>query len=352
MAIIAIPEEVRIQMRTHMRRQRGAAKLLVSETTLFANHAAGDLLFAENAGAHVFRIETGDQLALEFLYSSPGTGTRVATVDLTRMRPAPRLLFYFDWSPEATTFSVFDRDDPSNSVSSGGVAGGRKQYVLRGQLTLTVAAGGEMISVRSGDDNLFEIPAIESWRSTLGAVDVALTGTSPDERFPAVLCNTALVMLATGLETYLQARFLEMEREGIAPDEEAFGRIFMNATERKAGGMQAVTASASAEGVSVFQLLANRVNFLSFERSKDAYGKAFDIKFGELVNSQVIADIRRWLLYRHRIIHESASLLTLNDAEVPPAEPIFANVALASRARNDFATFVGSVHAATLRERT
>lgn len=209
-----------------------------------------------------------------------------------------------------------------------------------------------MISVRSGDDNLFEMSAIESWRSTLGAVDVALTGTSLDQRFPAVLCNAVLVMLATQLETYLQARFLEMEREGLAPDEEAFGRVFMNATERNAGGMQAVRASASAEGVSVFQLLANRVNFLSFERSKDAYGKTFDIKLGELINSQVIADIRRWLLYRHRIIHESASLLTLNDAEVPPAEPIFANVALASRARNDFATFLGSVHAATLRERT
>lgn len=92
MATITIPEDVRAQMRIHMRRQRGAAKLLVSETTLLANHAAGDLLFAENTGAHVFRIETADQLALQFLYSSPGTGTRVATVDLATMRPCDQRL--------------------------------------------------------------------------------------------------------------------------------------------------------------------------------------------------------------------------------------------------------------------
>ena len=331
-----------------MRRQHGAAKLLVSDTTFFSNHLAGELLFAENAGAHVFRIETGDQLALQFWYSSPGAGTRVATVDLAGMRPAPRLMFYFDWSPDSTAFSVFDRDDSGNSASGKGVVSDRRQYVVRDQLTLTVAPGAEIMGLKYGD-SVYETPAIDSWRATVDAVHVALTGTSQHQRFPAVISNTVLVMLATGLEAYLQARFVELEAEGVKPDEEAFGRAFMNATERKTGGMEAVRSGAAAEGQVVFAFLAGRISFLSFDKSKEAYAKAFDIKFGELVSSQLIADIRRWLRYRHRIVHQSASLLILNDSEAPPEELVFSNVALANRAQNDFATFVAAVHEATLR---
>jgi hypothetical protein len=348
--MVTIPDSVRGELRSRMRAQRGGARLGCSSNSLFEPHVAGEVVFSEKAGPHVFLIDTGDGLTLRFWYSSPGTGTRVAQVDLAQMQPAPWLTLTFKWSPDRVDFVASDRDHDGNSISATGVNSATRRYGLVGAGILTMAPFAEQVSLRIDGVKVFETPAIEVWKSTVEAIDIALSRTSTEARFGNVQSNMVLVMLDTGFETYLRTRFGELEAEGVKPNEQALALKFMLVTERQGGGFEALKASAAAENVSVFGLLLSRIGFLNFDRAKTAYSKAFEIKFGELASGDEINRMRRLLHYRHRIVHESASLQVLNDDETPsPDALIFSTPALAATARDVFDVFVNRVHARSLR---
>jgi hypothetical protein len=343
-----IPDQVRQQLKELMQRQEGAVKLVVSKTAgLLTKHAAGEVLFAETAGDHIFRIVAGEGLVLQYYYSSPGTGTRVATLDLASLKPASLLVLYFDWSPTDIHFAVGE-PETDNAVTASGVRSDRRLYPLEGGFVLTAEPGVEVLDIRIDQAPAYHTPAIEIWQTVLKAVEVALGGTSGDARFERVVSNMCLVILTTGFETYLQARFREMQQEGIQPNEDQLARDFANADERSTGGITAVRVTAAGRGITAFQLMTERINFQTYDRAKTAYNRAYGIKFGDIVDSSVLERIQRYIWYRHRIVHVSASELILNNPKVPPEDPVFSTKTLAQQAKDDFSRFVAAIHTATL----
>jgi len=93
-------------------------------------------------------------------------------------------------------------------------------------------------------------------------------------------------------------------------------------------------------------------NFQNYQKCKLAYNKAYQIRFGDLgLQSSTLEKINKFIIYRHRIIHVSALLGMLNQAEVPPEEPVFPKKELASEAIREFDNFIERLHEATLKLR-
>ena len=75
----------------------------------------------------------------------------------------------------------------------------------------------------------------------------------------------------------------------------------------------------------------------------------YDINLGTIgIESGEVESLRKYIRYRHRIVHVSPLLAALNLAEVPPEVPVFANKALADAALACFDSVVKKFHGATL----
>ena len=350
--MFGIPDAQWQHLRASMRRQQGAVKLFCSRQAIHGL-PAGVKLFQTTSGAHAFRIISEDQRKLSFYHSSPGTGTRVATVDLSTMAPTNRLTLYFDWSPSAANFGVGSPDNATNFVQAVAVPSTQTRlYALTNGDLMTIGAGATSIAYQEGDSVSFETPGIESWNETRTAIDVMLTGQSQANTFQMVVCNVALVMLVTGLEVYMKSRFSELEAEGVAPNEERLARVALDAATKQAGGIEVLRTESKQTGMPVFPLLKERIRFLfqDFDRAKEFYNKAYNIRFGMIASSQTLSRIRRLIKYRHRIVHVSPSIDMLNWPWLPKGEqPEFANRKLAETAVTLMDDFVKQLHAASLR---
>jgi len=322
------------------------------------HHAAqpDGILFELVAGAHVLRLACEEARLLRGYHSSPGTGTRVATIELAALAPAEMLHVFFCWSPSEFRLAV-------------GQALGAKLIQATGetsQLQLWVDAEGRVWEVGGTDvailgarvyadgATVVSPPAIELWRCTLVAVDMLLQGESvAGFAYEAVLSNAVLSMLITGYETYCQQRFSEIEREGVPADVERLLQKCGTRAQRdelKRGRLRAVLSELSKTGPCVSSAMADRVNFQDFERCKTAYAAAYGIRFGRDlgVSSQLIARVRRLIQYRHRTVHVSPLIGALNLPDVPPEKPEFSNKAFAEEAKATLHRFINALHARTL----
>lgn len=169
--------------------------------------------------------------------------------------------------------------------------------------------------------------------------------------FETVVTNLILAILVTGFEAYTKKRFLEIEQEGIAPDIDAVVNSFFPRRERDAGIAEILKDEAKDKQKTVLQLIVERgaINFQNYQKCKLAYHKAFQLKFGSLgLESSTFEKIKKFITYRHRIVHVSALLGMLNQPEVPPKEPVFPKKELADEAMKEFNNFIEKLHQATL----
>lgn len=65
------------------------------------------------------------------------------------------------------------------------------------------------------------------------------------------------------------------------------------------------------------------------------------------IKPQIIEQIRRLILFRHKIVHSGRDMTVLNDEDLPSKTPIFSNKQLLEDARDIFVEFVGKLHKAT-----
>jgi len=201
-------------------------------------------------------------------------------------------------------------------------------------------------------------PAIGLWADTKTAADTLLSGKSDvGFLYEVVATNSVLTMVVTGLETYLEQRFVELDDEGVPADFKSLAKNFLSKEERDrlaSGESLALEDEAQALGTTPLRLLMQRINFQNYDRAKTAYNKGYGIKFGELpapVTSKLLKELQAFIGYRHRIIHVSPLLGHLNASDASPSEPVFANQATARRAISTFDDFVATLHATTLQLR-
>lgn len=167
--------------------------------------------------------------------------------------------------------------------------------------------------------------------------------------FDVVQCNSVLTILVTGLEWYCKKRFVELEGEGILPDITAMIRAGRSRRPSEANVVQEAR-KAQISTVRYFVEMRDEINFQDFDKAKEAYKKTYNVKFGNIgISGNDIARLRRFITYRHRIVHVSPILSPLSELqEIGSKTPDLPNKELAGEAIKVFSTFVERLHEATL----
>lgn len=309
-------------------------------------------------GTHFFRLRRGDnarKLIVE--HSTPGTGTRLAFIDLQPLAPLREVHAFIVWSPETVRLHVNTPLGPVESVPA------------PFEVDIWVAASGDWFEMGGPGvevmgavvyENGVEVlspPARMTWSDTKTAVTALLTTKGPPASAHLVdvlVSNVALTFLVTGFETYCKKRFREIDGEGVAPDYEALVRAFSSAEERHSLDAGRTPAILQPEAdLTPLPELINRVNFQNYKRAKTAWRRGYGIRFGvDLgMSSAALGRLQRLLSYRHRIVHGSPLTGFLNQRWVPPEEPEFSSHGLVRDATALMDEFVSALHNATLRLR-
>lgn len=172
----------------------------------------------------------------------------------------------------------------------------------------------------------------------------------------STVVQMGIAMLVSAYEAYFKKRFVELEKEGWVPNiDELLRAIFSNKWESYKKELEQI---AQAENKSIVELLASgagkgrfkwgAINFQDFDECKRVFKKCYGIRFGEIVESQIIEKVRRFIRYRHEIIDSGRDMTVLNYYELPNKEPIFSTKKILEEARNVFKEFINKIHEATL----
>lgn len=279
----------------------------------------------------------------------------MASLDLAGFPPFEQAFLAFVWSPTEVRFHCAPRGlDVGMLTATGTESPVAFRVASDGSVVQLGDQGVRVMGVRvqQGGQTLIAPTAIEVWQSTLQAVEVLWTGKSDQGFiFETLQATTTLSMLVTGLENYGKTRLLEVETEGITPDAEAVFTTFASKAERESSRLAELRAEAASRGKTALVVVVEnaRINFQNYEDLKFAFRAAYGIKLANLgVASEALAEFKRLIGYRHRVVHVSPLLALLNQDRVPPEEPVFANRELANRAVEVFHTVVHALHTATL----
>ena len=350
-----IPPHIFRQIQEAIRRPEGTFTFNYESPDLFDKEKPGGIILEIPSGQHLFRLERDDDLFIHFYHSSPGTGTRVATIDLNKLPPAPNVFMAFSWTPNEIKLHIKPKVSGAELASATGVVSQRQLRVGKdGRVYHIGDSGVEVMGVsfyQAGQPIILPT-AKEVWGETVKAIDILATGQSTEGYiFEVVVTNLTLAILVTGFEAYTKKRFLELEQEGLSPDVGAIINAFYPKKEREAGISALLESEAKDAGISVLQHIVARdaINFQSYNNCKRAFNKAYGVKFGDLnLSGNTLEDLQSYIRYRHRIIHVSPLLGMLNQESVPPEEPVLPKKETAQNARARFSEFIEALHQATL----
>jgi hypothetical protein len=350
-----IPPKLFEEIRQAIRRPTGSFVFHYHSADLFNPEKPGNIILNVPSGGHLFRLVRTDDLLVRFYHYSPGTGTRVAEIDLKEMPPSDKTFMAFTWSTDKIELSIGPMNSDADLHSATGVQSSIQFRVgENGEVYQVGDEGVDVMSVRVYRDGKATLlpTALDVWRETTKAAEVLLNGQSEEGYIHEVaVSNVILSVMVTGLEAYTKRRFLELEEEGIQPDVEALIRKIMSRKEREAGIAQVLESEAHDAGKSVLAYLVDerKINFQNYSDCKNAFNKAYGLRFGDLgLDSRVLAPLKQYIQYRHRIVHVSPLLGMLNQSEVPPEDPVFSNKAFAQSVIDCFDTFIQALHCKTL----
>lgn len=349
-----LPSEVLRQIANAMCRPVGTVAFEYSSPDSFRIDCPAGVIIEVPAGGHYFRLDrTADRL-LRFYHSSPGTGTRVATIDLRGQPEFQRALLMFVWSPGEIRLHCGPLDVEVGMLQATGEHSPVSFRVGQDGTVFQLGDVGLQVTgarVQQGRNLVLAPTAIEVWESTLQAVELLWTGRSDQGYiFEVLQATSSLSFLVTGLESYGKTRLLEIESEGVTPDASALFMAFASRAERESPRFAELEAEAGTAGQGVFATIVDkvRINFQNFDDLKLAFRAAYGIKIGEIgVDSHVLGELRRLIEYRHCIVHVSPLLAFLNQDKAPPEDPVFANRALSERAVTVFCGVVEALHKAS-----
>jgi hypothetical protein len=279
---------------------------------LFDPSKPGGVILEIPTGQHYFKLERDGKVVLNFFHSSPGTGTRIASVDLKTIPIAETVFIGFSWSPQEINLHVRPKIPGSKLVSAKGELSPIQYRV--GTDGSIIRIGGHNVKVMGttfykGGKAIITPTSLDSWNETIQVVDILKTGKSAEGHiYEVTIANLVLVVLVTGFEAYTKKRFVEMEDEGIPPNFDGLINSIYSTKDRDRGVKDTLYEEAKIAGISILkQIVAKRViNFQNFDDAKRAFNYAYGIKFREIgVSSQDLAKLQTNFRYRHRIIHVS-----------------------------------------------
>ncbi len=352
---MSLPPNLIREIAAKICRPKGTVSFEYSSFDAFRVGTHGGMILEIPSGGHYFRLERTQDRRLNFYHSSPATGTRLASIDLKPVPTFQRAYLAFAWSSEEVRLYCGPRDLSVGMLSATGNSSPVSYRVQPdGSVYQFGSEGVQVMDVRvqRGKEVILAPTAREVWGSTLQALEILWSGKSDQGFiFESLQSTTTQSMLVTGMENYAKTRLLEIEMEGVPSDPEALFAAFASKTERESLRLSELKEQAQSAGTTLLCVVAAsaRINFQNFDDLKKAFRSAYGIKIGEIgLPSETINEIHQLIRYRHRIVHVSPLLTFLNQDNVPPEEPVFANRALADKATAAFGCLVDSLHKATM----
>lgn len=351
--MLNIPTDVLNQITANLQRPAGTVRMVSRIEGLFDPSVPGGVILEILAGSHLYRLERDSAMQLHFYHSSPGRGTRVATIDLNTVAESEKMFWGFRWSPSEIQLFIGPKIPSGQLKFAKGVESARQFRTTSAGVFQIGDSGVEVMGMRMfvGGTPVLQPTAKDAWRETIKAIEFLQSGKSDvGYVYEVVISNLTLSTLVTGFETYCKTRFVELEAEGVTPNTTGLSNRFFTSWERDADGPMKLAADASSEGKTFLEKLAQtRINFQNYDDCKKAYNLAYGVKFAEMgVQGEMLAFLKRLIQYRHRIIHVSPLIGILNQPEAPPEEPVMSNMKLALEAVGCFDTFIEHLHEATL----
>lgn len=262
-----------------------------------------------------------------------------------------------NWSHEGTTIYVQMANDAAYIRAVGAPSTERRVFVSEDGVFLSIETTPAMdlfdTFIKVQGNVVFGYPAIMVWERVLRASNMVLdhvASIGDDYMLKVLLTNQVLSMLVTGFEVYCEDRFVEMAEEGRTADEDLLSKKLLTKQAKDGNVASEIRDQALRAGIPFIEAFVkdNRINFQSLTECKEAYKAAFGIRFGQMgLPNTVLEQVRRYLHYRHRIIHVSPYIADFNESQTD-VTPIFAGVELAGSATKVFDTFVKALHARSL----
>lgn len=202
--------EVLEQIREAIKRPEGAVTFeYTCEEDIFNPDVPGGIIFHVVSGGHYFRLERTDTLEISFYHSSPGTGTRVASIDLRALIPSNKLFIAFSWAPQETQLHIGPRVEGGKLISALGVTSEIGFRVGEDGTVLKVGSPGiQVIGTRFNIEGkqIVKPTALDAWKETKKAIEILLTGESKEGFiFELVKANLSIVIMVTGFEAYCKS---------------------------------------------------------------------------------------------------------------------------------------------------
>ena len=354
-----LPKEIIQSMKKEMKTPVGTITFVYSSPDLTNKLVNGGIIFEIVSGKHAFLLERTNDLKVNYYYSSPGSGTSIATIDLKTLPKFSKAFFCFTWSPDKITLSIGPKGINDAKLISVEGQESKKQIKVGDDGGIYFIGDKNVsvmdVSVFQGGREVLSSTAIEAWDNIKSAIEILGTGKSEKGYIhECVVTNLSLSTMVTGFESYLKKRFLELEGEGIVPDIESLLDSFLTTKEKDNDMHEIIKEEASQSNISILKYMVQkrRINFQNFATVKKVFKKTYGLTLESAgIDSRHIVPIKKYLIYRHRIIHISPLLGILNQADVPPDNPEFPKESFKTEALEIFNEFITRFHTATLKMR-
>jgi len=348
--MINIPEIVQSQIKELMKSPEGTVSFNIHIDDLYTHDFMGGKICEIVMGEKILLLEIDNMKKTNYYYSTPGTGTRIAIIDLNDVPESEKMNWEIVWSPRFIGLMIRPLRDDDKPIIAEGKLSDTKLRVLNNHVLRLGNPEIDIMGFRIFQDGEYKMEptALDYWKSTLKSVEILLSGSSDmGYIFEVVQSNYIISALVTGFEIYTKKRFLEIAEEGKEPDMDALvQKIKLTISSR-----QEMEANAKKHGRSLLEEIVHnkKIDFQNYAMCKAAFASAYNIQFDKLgYKSPELDKLNNIIKFRHRIIHVSPLLSITNQFEKPLKEPIFSNRAYAKSAMDVFNGFINFLHTATI----
>ena len=328
------------QLRDVLRMQKGSSILNFEQDIIFNNPDEYLELFNVVSEGHIFILRKENR-KIKFYYTSLGTGTRLHEIDIFEIPKTKPVYIAFTWSPQESILYI---DKGYEFIKSIGFDSSVKFRALKGKVLEFKNVDIESLRFYSQEGNI-KPTAIDSWKEIIKGLNI-LNESYKDNQHELITVNLSLASLVTGFENYLKNRFIELEKEGVKPNEEKLIKSIFSTHERESRFDYEDRKSAKELGLTLIEKLArDKIKFQNYNECKKVFNKTYNLKFSELgMTISKMNELKKYIGYRHKIMHVSPMLPILNEEEIPSKNPIIPKKILIENAIVIFDEFIKKFH--------
>lgn len=199
------PKELYEQLKEAMKRPEGSFVTKDFNLELFNPESTSGTIFEVITGDHIFLLQRNCDFELQFIHSSPGTETRVATINLKEIKDLSKVFIALIWSTSEIKLTIGPAIKGETLITSIGVKSDTSYRIINGSVIKIGGPGVTVMDTRIFSDGgyILEPTAIETWKSTLNAIEILQSSESTlGYLHETVLSNLTISTLVTGFETY------------------------------------------------------------------------------------------------------------------------------------------------------